>query len=137
MGPSQIPSLSVSGSSGSVPVSVASTYRPVSVSFTSSKPSPSSSSSSTRGGTLVELPSMVSGIPSPSVSVSADESSGKASGPAVHTPPTALGPSHIPSPSVSGLLGFVPSFTSSASNVPSASSSRSSTSPGESGLFGS
>ena len=86
---------------------------PVPVSFTSSKPSPSSSSSSTSGGTLVESPSMVSGMPSPSVSVSADGSSGKASGPAVHTPGTALGPSHMPSPSVSGLVGLVPVSLSS------------------------
>ena len=50
LGPSQIPSPSVSGSSGSVPVSFASTYSPVSVSTKSSKPSASSSVSATRPG---------------------------------------------------------------------------------------
>ena len=49
-GPSQIPSSSVSGSNGSVPVSFASTYSPVSVSTASSKPSASSSVSATRPG---------------------------------------------------------------------------------------
>ena len=33
---------------------------------------------------------------------------GSASGPATQTPATAIGPSQMPSPSVSGLSGFVP-----------------------------
>ena len=64
--------------------------------------------SSTRAGTDVELPVIVSGIPSPSVSACADGSSGKASGPASQTPATAVGPSQYPSPSVSGSRGSVP-----------------------------
>ena len=112
---------------------------PVLVSLTSSRPSPSSSKSSTSGGTLLESTpgTKVSGSPSPSVSVSADGSSGKASGPATQFGGEATGPSHIPSPSVSGLVGSVPSFASSVSELPSLSSSKSSINPGESGLVGS
>ena len=88
---------------------------PVPVSLASSRPSPSSSVSSTRGGTDVEVPLIVSGMPSPSVSACADGSVGKASGPASQTPATAFTPSHVPSPS----------------------SSWSSTRPGEAGLLGS
>ena len=92
--------------------------------------------SSESAGIDVELPVIVSGSPSPSVSVSADGSSGKASGPASHTPVTAIEPSHIPSPSVSGLVESNPS-PSSRSEIPSLSSSRSSTNPGAVGLDGS
>ena len=75
----------------------------------SSTPSSSSSKSSTRGGTDVEVPVSVSGIPSPSVSLLADGSNGKSSAPATHPPLAgALGPSQIPSPSVSGFSGSVP-----------------------------
>ena len=79
----------------------------------------------------------VSGSPSPSVSVSADGSSGKASGPATQSGSKPTGPSHMPSPSVSGLVGSVPSSASSTSELPSLSSSKSSIKPGESGLVGS
>ena len=74
----------------------------------SENPSLSSSSSSTSGGFEVDAPVRVSGIPSPSVSVSADGSSGNASGPAPQIPATESGPSQIPSPSVSGFRGSVP-----------------------------
>ena len=105
----------------------------------SSRPSPSSSISSINAGSLLESTpgNMVSGWPSPSVSVSADGSSGKASGPATQSGGEATGPSHIPSPSVSGLVGLVPSAASSISELPSLSSSKSSIKPGESGLVGS
>ena len=72
VGPSQTPSSSVSGSSGSVAGSE-------DASSVSSSPSPSSSWSSKSGGSDVDGPSSSSGIPSPSVSVVADLSSGKAS----------------------------------------------------------
>ena len=113
LGPSQIPSESVSGFSGSVPVSEPSTYVPVSVSIASSSPSPSSSVSAS-------LP-----IPSPSVSSHSAGSRGKASGPASQTPATAIGPSQCPSPSVSGSSGSVAGSedASAASSIPSPSSS--------------
>ena len=72
----------------------------------------------------------VSGFPSPSVSVSPAGSVGNASGPATQSGSNAIGPSHIPSPSVSGSSGFVPSAASSMSETPSASSSVSATRPG-------
>ena len=137
IGPSQIPSLSVSGLSGSVPVSVSPLAIPVFVSLTSSRPSPSSSRSSTKAGSLFEGGLSVSGLPSPSVSVSPAGSSGKASGPATQSGGEATGPSHIPSPSVSGLSGLVPISDSLVSESPSLSSSVSSTRPGASGLVGS
>ena len=101
---SQLPSESNEGmdssSSGSVPQSV---------SFRSLTPSLSSSSSSINGGVEVDSPVRVSGIPSPSVSLLADGSNGNASTPGTHPPfAGALGPSQIPSPSVSGFSGSVP-----------------------------
>ena len=107
----------------------------VPVSLRSSNPSPSSSKSSTKAGSDVESPVIESGIPSPSVSVSADGSNGNASGPAVQILGTAFGPSHIPSPSVSGFVESVPPIVSSESIIPSLSSSKSSIRPGESGLL--
>ena len=93
--------------------------------------------SSTSAGTDVELPVIVSGFPSPSVSVSADGSSGNASGPASQMPATETVPSHVPSPSESGFVGLVPVSVSSESRIPSLSLSKSTISPGESGLLGS
>ena len=72
----------------------------------------------------------VSGLPSPSVSVSPAGSVGNASGPATQCGLTAIAPSHIPSPSVSGFSGSVPSASSSKSEIPSPSSSKSSVSIG-------
>ena len=92
--------------------------------------------SSSSGGTDVELPVIVSGFPSPSVSVCADGSSGKASGPATQIGSTEICPSQYPSPSVSGLVESNPS-PSSESGMPSLSSSRSSTNPGAVGFDGS
>ena len=106
--PSQTPSPSVSGSSGSVPASLSSA---------SVMPSLSSSSSAS------------SPMPSPSKSRHSVGSVGNASGPAWQTPATAVGPSQIPSPSVSGLLGSIPRAASSRSDEPSLSSSWSSTRP--------
>ena len=83
--------------------------------------------SSTRGGTDVEVPVIVSGSPSPSVSAWADGSVGKASGPASQTPATASAPSQYPSPSVSALVEPGPVALSSRSVTPSLSSSSSST----------
>ena len=85
--------------------------------------------SSTRGGTDVEVPVIVSGMPSPSVSAWADGSVGKASGPASQTPATASAPSQYPSPSVSGLVGSWPIASSSRSEIPSLSSSSSASLP--------
>ena len=82
--------------------------------------------SSTNAGIDVELPVTVSGSPSLSVSVSADGSSGKTSGPATQSGSTVAVPSHVPSPSVSGFVGSVPPASSSELEIPSLSSSRSS-----------
>ena len=54
-------------------------FEPQRISSRSSHPSPSSSVSSMRGGLLVDAPVSSSGMPSPSVSLFADASSGKAS----------------------------------------------------------
>ena len=54
------------------------------------------------------MPFNSSGIPSPSVSMDADLSFGNASGPMVQVPLMAVGPSQIPSPSVSAFNGSVP-----------------------------
>ena len=92
--------------------------------------SSSSSRSSTSGGWLVEgTPGTNwSGLPSPSVSLAPAGSSGKASGPATHPPLAgASGPSHTPSPSLSGLVELVSSGRPSSSSLrmpsPSTSSS--------------
>ena len=126
MGPSQIPSLSVSGSFGSVPVSEGPSYVPSFVSLTSSSPSPSSSKSSINP--VVDVPFIVSGNPSPSVSVSAEGSVGNASGPHSQSGKTGIAPSQTPSPSVSGFLGSVAGVdcNSVTSSIPSLSSSVSS-----------
>ena len=84
---------------------------PHAASSASDQPSLSSSRSSTNGGTLVEFTpgTKVSGMPSPSVSIAPAGSSGKASGPPMQPPLAgACGPSQMPSPSLSGLLGLVP-----------------------------
>ena len=88
------------------------------------RPSLSSSKSSTSAGSEVELPVIVSGIPSPSVSLLAEGSSGKSSNSlstpspslsaVTQIPSTAIRPSQIPSPSVSAFRGSV----SPASTVP-------------------
>ena len=75
-------------------------------------PSLSSSVSSSRGGTLVDGGNNSFGYPSPSVSSHADGSSGNISGPAVQSLVTGdSGPSQMPSPSVSGLIGEEPGGT--------------------------
>ena len=83
--------------------------------FTSSisvQPSLSSSRSSSSGGVLFEGGNNSFGYPSPSVSCHADGSSGNISGPAVQLLVTGdSGPSQIPSPSVSGLIGELPGGT--------------------------
>ena len=92
--------------------------------------SSSSSRSSTSGGWLVDATpgTSSSGLPSPSVSLAPAGSSGKASGPATQPPLAgASGPSQVPSPSVSGLVGLVstgrPSSSSLGMPSPSMSSS--------------
>ncbi len=104
---------------------------PQAISSRSSQPSSSSSRSSMRAGSLVEFTpgTKSSGLPSPSVSLEADGSSGKASGPAVQLLVTGdSGPSQTPSPSVSGLSGSVPIGrpVSLRLSIPSPSMSRSS-----------
>ena len=73
------------------------------------QPSLSSSKSSISTGSLFEGGNNSFGCPSPSVSSQPAGSSGNASGPAVQLLVTGdSGPSHTPSPSVSGLVGEVP-----------------------------
>ena len=123
---SQIPSSSPS--SGMLDASLE--LVPHSASSSSDHRSLSSSGSAVK---LVSIPSaMSSGMPSPSKSSDAAESLGNASGPATQMLAFGVdGPSHTPSPSVSGLLVLVelPSaFISSSFGIPSPSISSSSAS---------
>ena len=121
---SQIPSPSASAGT-----SIASTGEEEHASSSSSdQVSLSSSKSSISAGSLVDSPVNSSGIPSPSVSLCAEESSGKASGPTTHPPFAGIaGPSQIPSPSVSGfsesVLSGAPVSSSFAKPSPSISGS--------------
>ena len=124
---SQMPSPSVS--TGTLAASVGLEV-PQASSSASDHVSSSSSRSSTSGGWLVEVTPGTnwSGLPSPSVSLAPAGSSGKASGPATHPPLAgASGPSHTPSPSLSGLVELVsmgkPSSSSLGIPSPSTSSS--------------
>ena len=144
--PSQYPSSSVSGSNELVSPS-SKVPLPFVSSSISVRPSLSSSRSSTRAGSDVELPVIVSGIPSPSVSLLAEGSSGKSSNSLLtpspslskisQIPSTTIGPSQIPSPSVSAFRGSVspastvpfPFASSNVSFKPSPSSSGSSLLP--------
>ena len=103
--------------------------------------SSSSSRSSISGGTLVDVPSKRSGMPSPSVSWTPAASSGNASGPASQPPLAgASGPSQTPSPSVSGLSSSLPSGWPSSTMLaipsPSISGSRASQIPSPSMSLG-
>ena len=95
-------------------------FVPQNASSTSDHPSPSSSVSA------------LSPVPSPSVSIVSEESRGKSSGPGIQMLAFGVaGPSHTPSPSVSGLLVLVefPNMSISSSfgiPSPSISSSRAS-----------
>ena len=119
---SQIPSPSVS-----VGTSIGSIGEEEQASSVSSdQVSLSSSKSSISAGSLVDSPINSSGIPSPSVSLNADGSSGNSSGPTAHPPLAGIsGPSQIPSPSVSGfsesVLSGAPNSSSFAIPSPSMS----------------
>ena len=118
--PSQIPSLSVSGSSGSVPVSLHRCrflYQ-----FRRCHQTITIIVQVLNSGVAVDGGFMVTGCHHRQYRYRRWVE-WKASGPATQSGSTATGPSHIPSPSVSGLVGLVPSVASSISELPSLSSS--------------
>ena len=113
----KMPSPSVSGFLESVPVSVSSTYTFVPVSRTSSHPSPSSSRSSSNGGTLVEsTPVSAHRVCHPHLYPCRQQGQEECIRSCCTTFETAFGPSHIPSASLSGLVGLVPVSDSSTKN---------------------